>query len=62
MARRCCMQACVVSLARAAAVEAEEADIKARGVVLHLQSAGVGLERVRGIHTIESKHCVQSSR
>jgi len=54
----------VASLARATAIEAVEADLQAGRVVLCCVS-GVAEARVPGygeIHTMESKHWVQSSR
>jgi hypothetical protein len=52
----------VVSITGAAAVEAVEANIEAGGVVLGLLLVAKAPESSREGLTIESKHCVQSSR
>jgi hypothetical protein len=52
----------VVSITGAAAVEAVEANIEAGGVVLGLLLVAEAPESSREGLTIESKHCVQSSR
>jgi hypothetical protein len=52
----------VVSIAGAAAVEAVEANIEAVGVVLSFLSVAKALQSYGTGLTIESKHCVQSSR